>query len=67
MKAYLIRQQSNDGQGCKSMIIRNRGTGEDIAEYRLTQGKERSEMDAMRDSIDQHLDQPGATLGNYQW
>ena len=49
------------------MTIRNRETGEEIAEYRLTEGRERAEIAAMRRAIDRHMSAPGATLGNYQW
>ena len=67
MKAYTIKRQSKAGEGYESMVIRNRETGEDIAEYRLTPGCERSEIVSMRRAIDRHLDQPNATIGNYQW
>jgi len=67
MKEYTIKRQSKAGDGYESMVIRNRETGDEIAEYRLTPGCERAEIAAMRRAIDRHLDQPNATLGNYQW
>jgi hypothetical protein len=67
MKQYTIKRRSKSDEDYESMVIRDRETGEDIAEYRLTRGCERSEIAAMRRAIDRHLDQPSATLGNYQW
>jgi len=67
MKEYTIKRQHRVGEGYESMIIRNRETGEDIAEYRLTAGSERAEIAAMRRAIDRHLREHNATLGNYQW
>ena len=62
MKTYKIKQ---DG---RTMIISNRDTGEQIAEYRLTPGCERTEIAQMRRAIDRHLDEDSRhTLGNYQW
>jgi hypothetical protein len=49
------------------MVIACAGTGEHIAEYRLTPGKERPEINQTRRAIDRHLEKPGATLRNYQW
>ena len=66
MKEYMIKRLKS-GDGYETMVIRNRDRGEDIAEYRLTPGCERSEIAAMRRVIDRHLGQPNATLGNYQW
>ena len=67
MKEYTIKRQRRMGEGYESMVIRNRETGDEIAEYRLTPGCERAEIAAMRRTIDRHLANPGATLGNYQW
>ncbi len=49
------------------MQIINRKTEEIIADYRLTPGYEAQEIRQMRRAIDGHLDNPGATLGNYPW
>jgi hypothetical protein len=67
MRPYTIRRQRKAGEGYESMVIRNGETGDAIAEYRLTPGCERSEIAAMRRAIKLHLDQPNATLSNYQW
>jgi hypothetical protein len=60
-KPYTIHNTGN------SMIIADSDTGDHIAEYALTYGRERRDIAAMRRQIDRHLRQPGATLGNYQW
>ena len=60
MKDYKIKQTGD------TMIISHRATGEHIAVYRLTLGVERSEIAAMRRTINKHLANNG-TLGNYQW
>jgi hypothetical protein len=60
MRPYTINRTGD------TMTIRNRATGEDIAEYRLTYGFERAEIAQMRRTINRHLDD-GGTLGNYQW
>ena len=65
MKTYRITQHY-DATGY-TMIISNRKTGEDMAEYRLTRGCEQAEIAAMRRVIDRHLAEPNSTLGNYQW
>ena len=49
------------------MIIYNRATGDELAEYSLTPGCEQAEIRATRRAIDKHLDGPNATLDNYQW
>jgi hypothetical protein len=49
------------------MIITPRDNPEATAEYRLTPGRERQQMAAMRRELDKHLAAPGGTLGNYQW
>jgi hypothetical protein len=67
MKIYKINQQHKTGDDYETMVIRNRETGEKIAEYRLTPGCERAEISAMRRTIDKHLSLPGNGLGNYQW
>jgi hypothetical protein len=67
MKTYKINRRQRDGEDYESMLISNRETGEQIAEYRLTAGCERSEIAQMRRAIDEHLDEPNGTLGNYQW
>ena len=64
MKTYKITIYS-DAAGCQ-MIITERDTGAELAEYRLTPGGERSETSRMRYVIDRHL-ASGGTLGNYQW
>jgi hypothetical protein len=67
MKTYKINRQIKAGENYETMIISHRETGEQRAEYRLTPGSERQEITQMRRAIDEHLDNPGATLGNYQW
>lgn len=49
-----------------TMIISRRDDNSAVAEYRLTVGCERTEINQMRRTIDRHLDN-GGTLGNYQW
>ena len=63
---YTIRRQVKPGETYETMCIRNRETGLDIAEYRLTPGSERAEIAAMRRTIDRHMAN-GGTLGNYGW
>jgi hypothetical protein len=67
MKEYTIKRQSKAGDGYESMVIRNRETGADVAEYRVEPGRERAEVAAMRRTLARHLNKPGATMGNYQW
>jgi len=67
VKTYKIKQQLLKGEDYYTMVISNRETGEGIAEYRLTPGRERAEIRQMRRAIDEHLDEPNSTLGNYQW
>jgi hypothetical protein len=64
MKEYRIKRRM-DGM-YETMVVINRDTREEIAEYRLTPGCEASEIRRMRRVIDEHLD-GGGTLGNYQW
>jgi hypothetical protein len=65
MKTYIIKQCIV--QDDPTMLIIDRETRSEIAEYRLTVGQERREIAAMRRTIDRHLSKPGGTLGNYQW
>jgi hypothetical protein len=65
MKPYRIEIQRRNGYA--TMIIRNRETGADVAEYRVEPGRERAEVAAMRRTLARHLNKPGATMGNYQW
>ena len=65
MKPYRIEIQRRNGYA--TMIIRNRETGAAVAEYRVEIGRERAEVATTRRTIDRHLANPGATLGNYQW
>ena len=68
MKPYRIKRQHNPGERYYTLIISNRETGEQIAEYRLTPGRGQAEIAAMRRTIDRHLAGGwGATLGNFQW
>jgi hypothetical protein len=66
-KSYSIRTAHRAGEDYSTMVIACAGTGEHIAEYRLTPGKERPEINQTRRAIDRHLEKPGATLRNYQW
>lgn len=50
----------------QSMIVIDRATGGELAEYRLTPGSEQTEIRQMRRAIDYHLTTSG-TLRNYQW
>jgi hypothetical protein len=61
MKDYTIKQTAD------TMIIIDRETGQEQAEYQLTAGRERAEIAQMRRALDRHLSLPGSTLGNYQW
>ena len=65
-KPYSIKRSHKTGEYYETMIIISRQTGQTIAEYQLTAGRERAEMTDMRQSINDHLDNNG-TLGNYQW
>jgi len=65
MKTYSIRQ-TIEGRHDTNMIITERATGAELAEYRLTPGKERAEIAAMRRTLDNHLS-GGGTLHNYQY
>ena len=67
MKAYTIQRASRAGERYETMVIRNRETGEEIGEYRLTLGEERREIAGMRRALDRHLEEPNGTRGNYQW
>ena len=67
MREYTISLQTNEAERYSSMVIKNRATGEEVAEYRLTPGLEYREIASMRRTIDRHLRHPGATLDNYQW
>jgi hypothetical protein len=65
MNEYTIKRRTHEGY--ESMVIAPRDAPEATAEYRLTPGRERAEIAALRRELDRHLAQPGATLGNYQW
>lgn len=62
---YSIRRSVK--QDYEISTVRNRETGETIAEYRMTPGSERAEIAGLRRAIDRHLAKPGGTLGNYGW
>ena len=62
---YTIKRRH--AHGYESMVIVPRDAPEATAEYRLTPGRERAQMAAMRRELDKHLAAPGGTLGNYQW
>jgi hypothetical protein len=66
MKQYKIKRNTRRGEGYSTMIITHKGTGEQIAEYRLTPGWELAEIVEMRRSIDNHIED-GGKLTNYQW
>ncbi len=53
MKPYRIEIQRRMGDGYATMIIRNRETGADVAEYRVEPGRERAEVAAMRRTLAQ--------------
>ena len=65
MNEYTIKRRTH-AQGYESMVIMPRDAPEAAAEYRLTPGRERAQMAAMRRELDKHLAN-GGTLGNYQW
>lgn len=64
MRDYKIKMAQRAGY--PTMIIFDRSTSEQIAEYRLTPGEEKKEIAAMRRTIDRHI-AAGGKLGNYQW
>lgn len=66
MREYSIRINQRPGEGYASMIITDRVSRQAVAEYRLTNGRERAEVQAMRRTIDKHL-RMGGTVRNYQW
>ena len=65
MREYTIRRKQRPGEDCQTMTIIDNSTGDERAEYRLTPGAELAEVAAMRRTINKHLRQPGATMGNY--
>lgn len=65
-KEYTIKRHRHP-QGYEVMTITPRDDPDAAAEYRLTPGRERAQMAAMRRELDKHLAAPGGTLGNYQW
>ena len=65
MSEYTIRRRRYP-QGYESMVIIPRDAPEAAAEYRLSAGRERAQIAAMRRELDKHL-AAGGTLGNYQW
>ena len=65
MSEYTIKRRTN-AQGYESMVIMPRDAPDAAAEYRLSAGRERAQMAAMRRELDKHL-AGGGTLGNYQW
>jgi hypothetical protein len=66
MKTYKIKIAERSGADYATMIITDRATGAEIAEYRLTVGEEYREVAAIRRAIDRHIANGGG-LGNYQW
>jgi len=66
MRAYTIKRATRQGEDYETMTIRNRDTGDEVAEYRLTPGCEGAEITSLRRAIDRHIDNGGG-LGNYQW
>jgi hypothetical protein len=50
----------------ESMIITERATGDRLAEYRTTPGRQGPETAQMRRAINKHL-RNGGVLHNYQW
>ncbi len=66
MNEYTIKRRRHP-QGYESMVIIPHDAPEAVAEYRLTPGRERAQMAAMRRELDKHLAKPCGTLGNYQW
>ena len=65
MNEYTIKRRRHP-QGYETMVITPRDAPQAAAEYRLTAGRERAQMAAMRRELDKHL-ADGGTLGNYQW
>jgi hypothetical protein len=65
MSEYTIKRRTH-AQGYQIMIITPRDNPEAVVEYRLTPGKERQQIAAMRRELDEHL-AAGGTPGNYQW
>jgi hypothetical protein len=65
MNEYTITRRRHP-QGYQTMVITPRDAQE-AAEYRLTAGREKAQIAAMRRELDKHLAAPGGTLGNYQW
>ena len=69
MRAYSIKwikARRLTGGGDSAKVI-DRATGKRLAEVTLTPGRERSEIAAMRRTIDRHIATADGTLGNYQW
>ena len=66
MSEYTIKRCRHP-QGYQSMVIIPRDAPEAVAEYRLTPGRERAQMAAMRRELNKHLARPSGTLSNYQW
>jgi hypothetical protein len=64
MKDYKIKRSHRTGENYETMIIIDRATGEERAEFRLTNAA--SEIAAMRRALNKHFDD-GGTFGNYQF
>lgn len=65
MNNITIKTRWHDA-GYYSAIVEDSETGDELAEYRLTIGKESKEVRDIRRAVNSHLDD-GGTLGNYQW
>ena len=68
MKEFTIKKVKREGEDYETMVIfaLDRTTAHELAEYRLTTGKEKAEIARMRRSINRHLEE-GGELRNYQW
>ena len=65
MEKYRIKTAQRSGEDYKTMIILD-DTWDEIAEYRLDPGTEKSQIARTRRAINRHLDD-GGTLANYNW
>ena len=66
MKPYRLRCHRRADEPYETLRVLDEND-QVLAEYRLTRGKELSEIAAMAKALDQHLAEPGATRANYQW
>ena len=67
VRPYTTRRCKRPNEPFETVVIIERETKREIAEYRLRSTKSaRYEIACWRETINKHLDE-GGTLGNFQW